>query len=289
MDKQRRIRLDLLQPIGMAIALFSLLVVSCGGPLPGSPQGRIVLPMPDADVVRVQPGGRLVIFWSATPPEGLTVLDVSTEEREFISKDILRARWLDDELLYGEGFLPTTTQKLAYYVINLQPAAAVRLKPLDAGSESLPQRVAEADSIYTSAPGSANQKYLLLLLRLDADHRVIGGYVVEDVRSLNSLLADRSYKTAPPEFPYNKHGEKYPSPDGSYYYICYGFFHALEIYSQQGELLSFADPESRSSEPWLNCYGWAWDSHGVFFQEQASGPAIGNPYIGPLQLLEVKQ
>jgi hypothetical protein len=293
MGEQRRIPSNRPWLISLMITLTLLRLTSCGGPLPGSPKARTILPASDVDRVDVLPDGRRIIFWPTDATLGLMMLDISTGERVHISKGIYEARWLDDELLYGEGPTYTSTTEFAYYAINLRPLGVVRLEALAAGAASLPERIKEADSIYvvvTASLGSLGEEYLLLLLRLDADRRAVGGYAVYNVRNPDTLLAGHPYKTVPSKypFPYGSSEEKHPSPDGNYYYICGHWYvgERLLVYSRQGELLNSAT--TSSSGLILTCYGWAWDSSGVFFQETGSGPPIGERRIGPLQLLEVK-
>jgi len=283
MAKQRRISSNVVWIIGMAIVLILLSLASCGGPLPGSPKARTILSASDADRVDVLPDGRRILFWPKDSPSDLMMLDISTGERVRIAKDIDQARWLGDELLYGYQ-LTYTGIGYAYYVVNLQPLAVVGLETLAVGAESLPEGIRQADSIYAIVTGALNDKYLVLLLRLDMDRRAVGGYAVYDVHDPDALLAGYPYKIIPP-FVYNPSGE-HPSPDGEYYYTYGAGANPLRIYSQRGQLRNFVGPSR--SDLGLICYGWAWDSSGVFIQEFGQGPLIGERPIGPLQLLEVK-
>ena len=282
MGKQRRIPSNAPRLIGMALALLSLLLAGCEETRYGNPHARTILSATDADRVAVQPGGRQVIFWPKGPSSSLMILDVSTEERVLISEDMSWGGWLDDEFLYGYDYAPTTTLRLAYYAINLRPVAVVRLETR-VTAEALPERIQEADRIYAAKPETSGG-YLLLLLQLDADRRVVGGYAVPSVRDLDTLLAGHPYKIAPPGFPSGSPGEKHFSPDGKYYYICDGVIvNPLRIYSQEGDLLDYAGVSASGMT--LVCYGWAWDGSGVFIQQ--IGPGL-RPRIGPLQLLEVQ-
>jgi hypothetical protein len=101
---------------------------------------------------------------------------------------------------------------------------------------------------------------------------VTAGYFIRGVRDLDTLLASVPYGT-PPLFTSCPVEKKVFSPNGRYYYY---WSTALEIYSQQDKLLNSVYSKA------LHCFGWAWDSSGVYVQERRGGPTHD---IGALQLL----
>jgi hypothetical protein len=194
------------------------------------------------------------------------LLDVATGQDTPVPEGI-GALPLDDQLLYGEK---DSAGIRCYYVVDLLSMVAVRLGPLPGGSEALVGHVREAESIYALKTGA--DKYRLLLLTRKSDGSVSQGYYVEDVRNLDTLLAGVRYGT-PPRVPPCPLDQEVFSPNGQYYYVE---SEELRIYSPQGELLNSI------SGKYLHCYGWAWDSSGVYVQERRGGPTHD---IGALQLL----
>lgn len=267
--------------------LFLLLVLSSGcicikveeGPLAGHRGARTILPAEKAWWIYVLPDGRRILYEMPSQGPGdpgrLMLLDVATGKEVLISKGMSWAEWLDDELLYGEGSSGSVRGPDYYYVVNLRPLSVVRLEALPGGAEALPRSIHEADSIYALVTDSENKKYRLLLLQRGPSGEVTQGYYAEDVRNLEVLLAGIPYRLAPP-LVYNS-----VSPDGQYYYAC-RTRDTLEmrIYSQRGDLLNSVVPHSYT----LTCYGWAWDSSGVYFQEDGGW----SRRVGPLELLPVK-
>jgi hypothetical protein len=248
--------------------LLLLLCIAQGCSPLGGPTVRTILPADKADIIDFLPDGRYIVH--ASPSQSsVMLLDVATGQDVALPKGVAWAGPLDNDLLYGASDTGENQ-----YVANVQPLEAVRLGPLVGGPDSLPAYTREADSIYAIKTGI--ETYRLLLLERDPSGNVIGGYYVGGVRNLDTLLAGVAYKTPPPVLhcPWR---ERVPSPDGQYYYYI---DNGLRIYSQAGELLN-TDAREHS-----RCYGWAWDSSGVFIQERNEG--LGGSIIGPLQLLLAK-
>jgi hypothetical protein len=217
------------------------------------------------------PDGRRIVYTAPAQP-AIMLLDVATGQSVPIPENA-GVLPLDDNLLYGED---RSTGALYYWVADLGSMVAIRLEPLPGGQEALPGRIPEADSIY--ALETDTEKYTLLLLTRDRDGNVSQGYFIGGVRGLETLLAGVPYKIPPPSESHCPWNEEVPSPDGRYYYILYG---GLRIYSRSGELLN-TDARKHSY-----CYGWAWDSSGVYVQERRMG--MTRPLqVGPLELLLVE-
>lgn len=264
------------------VEVFLLLVLSGCYPqnisthLPGV---ETILPSEDGNSVYVLPDGRRILFYTKGE---LWLLDVATRQELVAFQGVGSAQWLDDELAYGWKGSPDGK---AHYVLNLQLGTTVWLQPLQAGDEFLARHIYGATSIYTIETG--NNEHTLLLLQCDSAGNATGGYSVEKVHNLDALLNRIAYKGLPPALPFNAGGENYPSPDSQYYYTCdQGRVGVLRIYSQQAGFLSSAS--ASSAYPILTCYGWAWDSSGVYFQTANPGGTIHEPRVGPFQLLRVK-
>lgn len=257
--------------VAIAGLLFLLLTGSVLGCSPfRSSRVSTILPGETAHFVSVLPDRRRILH--AGPSHPISLLDVSTGQDVPIPENV-GAFPLDDELLYG------WSEKWELYVVNLQPLTAVKLEPLPGGLDALPGRAHETDSIYAIETGT--DKYMLLLLERDLAGIVTAGYSVGVTGNLDTLLAGVPYKLPPSLYPYCPPHEKVPSPDGQYYYVNVP---GLQIFSRQGELLNSISASSGAS---LYCYGWAWDSSGVYVQEIRVGMFL-LPDIGPLQLLLAK-
>lgn len=252
--------------VRLLFLLLSYLLCGCT-PL-GVPTTRTILPADKAVLLYFLPDGRRIVYTAPSQPS-IMLLDVATGQSVPVPENA-GVLPLDDDLLYGED---SSTGIRYYYVVDLGPMVAIRLEPLPGGMEALPRYAREADSIYAMVTDSSLGKYMLLFLQHDPVGDVTQGYYVSGVRDLDALLSGIPYKTPPPSFscPWN---EKVPSPDGRYYYILYG---GLRIYSHQGELLN------TDSRKHLCCYGWAWDSSGVYVQERREGMIV-SPQVGPLEL-----
>jgi hypothetical protein len=250
----------------LLLLLFSLLQ-TCS-PF-GSPKVRTILSEDKAGRIQVLPDGRRILHSGPHRPESL--LDAATGE-DIPLPDDLGGGLLDDELLYGEKDVAGVRH---YYVINLRPMTVVWLEPLPGGAEALPGAIREADSIYAFQTGT--DEYRLLLLHRDPSGTATQGYYIEDMRNLDTLLAGVPYKVPTLSGLLCPWREETPSPDGQYYFINGD---DLRIYSRQGALLN---ADSRNH---LECYGWAWDSSGVYVQEVNIG--LGGAIIGPLELLLAK-
>jgi hypothetical protein len=103
----------------VALVLLLLLLAGCGKERFENPNARTILSASDADRVAVQPGGRRIIFWPKDSSASLMMLDIATGERALMSENMTWGGWLDNESLYGYDYPPTTTPRLAYYVIDL--------------------------------------------------------------------------------------------------------------------------------------------------------------------------
>ena len=253
--------------VGLLFLLLSYLLCGCA-PL-GVPTTRTILPADKAVLLYFLPDGRRIVYTAPSQPS-IMLLDVATGQSVPIP-ETAGVLPLDNDLLYGED---SSTGIRYYYVVDLGPMAAIRLEPLPGGQEALPERIQEADSIYAIVTDSSLGKYTLLLLDRDSFGSVTEGYFIRGVRDLDTLLAGVPYGTPPPYRPCPGN-EKVPSPDGRYYYILSG---GLRIYSQQGKLLN-TDARKDSY-----CYGWAWDSSGVYVQESKIG-MFAPLRVSPLQLL----
>jgi hypothetical protein len=232
-----------------------------------SPQTKSILPAEKAEWVYVTPNGRWILFQEAR--HILKLLDPATGQEVLVSESGGTAYWLDDGLLHGGR---SGTLGWEYFIVNLEPFAVVNLASLRGEGATLSQHMCEADSVYALKTGT--DKYTLLLLKREPDGSVSQGRYVQDVRDLDTLLAGVPYKVPPP-LPVCPWGEEAPSPDGESYFINSD---ALRIYSQQGELLNAISNDR------LTCYGWAWDSSGVYIQERKAGMFVPLQ-VGPLQLL----
>lgn len=232
-----------------------------------SPQTKTILPAEQAEWVYVTPNGRWVLFQEAR--HILKLLDPATGQEVLVSESGI-AVWLDDGLLEGEraGILGWE-----YFIVNLDPFEVVNLTSLPGGSSDLPRHIQGADSVYAFMTGE--ESYTLLLLRRGPSGNVTEGYYVSGARDLDTLLAGVPYKVRPPSGPDCPWREEAPSPNGRYYFIN---GKDMRIYSQQGKLLNAI------SNDHLTCYGWAWDSSGVYVQEQRGGMFVPRQ-VGPLQLL----
>ena len=270
--------------------LLLLIVFSWGvqGCTLSRPTTRTILPADKAWWMSVLPDGRRIFFHPGKDSTRLMLLDTATGQETLVSENMALRGWLGDELVYGPA-IDYRTEK-DYYVVDLTSLLVVKLeRPADA--EAIPGHVLEADAIYAISTGK--RTYDLLLLRYDASGDVTGGYYVDGVRDLPVLLAGIPYKT-PPELPYSlsetlpdgrtRLRDRFPSPDGRYYYTCeYRGVEpgVLRIYSEQGELLNSVSATSTWD---IGCYGWAWDSSGVYFHMGAD-PIMGPLRSGPLELL----
>jgi len=232
-----------------------------------SPQTKTILPAEKAEWVYVTPNGRWILFQEAR--HMLKLLDPVTNQEILISNSGI-AVWLDDGLLEGER---TGTLGQEYFIVNLEPVTVVNLTRPPGDSSDLPRHIQEADSVYAFLTGE--ESYTLLLLRRGPSGKVTEGYYVSGARDLDTLLAGVLYKVRPPSGPDCPWREAAPSPDGRYYFIN---GEDMRIYSQQGELLNSISNDA------LVCYGWAWDSSGVYVQEQRGGMFVPRQ-VGPLQLL----
>lgn len=277
----------------IAMLLFLLLLTSgCNeeeGPLPGYPGAQTILPAEESERVYVLPDGRHIFFLTEA---GMMLLDVATGQELPVPADIHQVTWLDDGLLYGKGYDRSRTLESVdtHYVIYIQPLSVIELERLPRDSDTLLQHARQADIIYAYAdPDLVGSKYYrLLLLRLDTSGKVTGGYVVQDADNPDVLLTGIPYQI--PYHPYYRNdgfprsAPSFPSPDGKYYYTC-PMQPALEVFTQEGELLNSVTVSHQ-----VLCYGWAWDSSGVYFQQWDIHGGWGSPPTrrGPLELLPVR-
>jgi len=246
--------------IGFLLLLFFL--QSCGT------QARVILPAKEAEVPELLPDGRHISHGK----EGWAmILDVATGE-DIPVPGVGGMTWIGDNLFYGETYHRETDTR-TYYVINLQPLSVVELATL--AEKNLSAAIQSADSIYDL--GTEGGTHRLLLLNSDSSGQVVQGYQVTGVSDLDELLAGRTCKKKAAPIRCSK---KEISPDGQYYYQ-YISAAKVEVYSQQGKLVnSFSAFQ-------LQCYGWAWDSSGVYIQSRERDRRTN--LLGPLLLLEVNR
>ncbi len=257
--QRKRGRVDIL--IGLLLALFFL--QSCGT------RTRVILPAEEADIPEVLPDGRHI---SHSGKNGPMILDVATGE-EVSVPEVDGMEWIGDGLFLGEKH-HLEDNSWTYYVVNLQPVSVVELSVVS--GKDLTSAIQASNSIYLLDSKTASGRYTLLLLNGEPSGQIVSGFYIDGVSNPDEWLAGRPYKTRTPPLVC---GGGQRSPDGQYYYI-YVSAERVQIYSQQGKLVN-----SISSSQ-LGCYGWAWDSSGVYVQSGHRNLRTG--LLGPLLLLESK-
>lgn len=249
------------------IFMVSLILLSCDIQL-GQIRARTILPAEEAHAVELLPDGRHILH-------GASVLDMATGEDEHVP-DVSGMEWIGDGLFYGSSGHVEVDERIKY-VINWPSLSAVRLQELS--EDKLPARIQEANLFYVFGSSTESGKYQLFILDTNPAGQVVQGYHIDGIEDPERWLGDRPYQTPAPPIECDWK-QPVPSPNGRYYYD-YVRGSSLQIYTQEGKLVNSISTSG------LRCYGWAWDSSGVFVQERQLN--VRYSYIGPLLLLEAEQ